>query len=123
MVWGTRTPVINSWLITPALPTWAVAAARSLLPFSVPPRLTTSVTALKNKRETLEAEEGAMRALQTAIKELAEQDMPGNVVKAAQARDEAKVAVKTAEHAVEAATREVAGADRGGGNRVHLLCG
>ena len=75
------------------------------------------MTALKNKRETLEAEEGSLKALETTLRELAEQDLPGNVVKATQARDAAKVSVEAAERAVEAANRELAGACLDGGVR------
>ena len=78
-------------------------------------RLTTSETALKNKRETLEGEEKAARALQAAIQELAEQDLPGNVGRATTGRDGARAGVEAAEHAVEAATRELAGEGEGGG--------
>ena len=37
------------------------------------------------------------------------QDLSGMVIRATEARDEAKEAVEAAEHGVEAATREVAG--------------
>ena len=67
------------------------------------------MTALKNKCETREAEEASLRALEATLRELADQDLPGNVVKATQARDAAREGVEAAERAVEAANRELAG--------------
>ncbi|GAX82646.1 hypothetical protein CEUSTIGMA_g10072.t1 [Chlamydomonas eustigma] len=78
-------------------------------------KVTTSETSLKNKQETLLSEQTALRTLQAAAVELAEFNPQDKVSKATEARDEAEVAVVAAEHGVEAASREVAGAEAGDG--------
>jgi len=78
-------------------------------------KLTKDTTGWKNKKENMEAEQGTLKQLKAALKELAEQDMEGKVAKAKEDRDTAKAALEAAEHAVEAATRELAGAEAGDG--------
>lgn len=73
------------------------------------PRLSGSTTALKHKRDALKAEHATLKQLQAQAVELAAQDLDGAFAVATQRRDEAKANLESAEKAVEAATRELAG--------------
>ncbi|KAG1678186.1 hypothetical protein FOA52_016123 [Chlamydomonas sp. UWO 241] len=78
-------------------------------------RLTEESTRAKNKAETLTAEDKALKALQADLKKLGEQDLPSQLAAAEKARDKARAALDATERSVEAAVREVAGAEAGDG--------
>ncbi|KAG2489543.1 hypothetical protein HYH03_011994 [Edaphochlamys debaryana] len=78
-------------------------------------KLSGSTTALKHKQDALKAEQAGLKALQAQLAELVAQDLEGAVAAAEQKRDEARANVEAADKAVEAATRELAGAEAGDG--------
>jgi hypothetical protein len=62
----------------------------------------------------LDSEQAALASLQAQLAELNQEELDARVAAATAARDEAAAGLQAAEHAVEAATRELAG--------VRLLC-
>lgn len=78
-------------------------------------RLSKEGTILKNKKESLASEEKALKQLAAALEELNEEELQGRVVAAEEARSKAREELHAAEHAVEAAARELAGAEAGDG--------
>ncbi|GLI60880.1 hypothetical protein VaNZ11_003100 [Volvox africanus] len=78
-------------------------------------KLSRSTTALKHKQDALKAEKALLKQLQAQAAELAAQDLDGAVAAAEKRRDEAKADLEAIEKAIEAATRELAGAEAGDG--------
>jgi hypothetical protein len=72
-------------------------------------RLTKDTANWKNKQDMLDSEQGALAGLQAQLAELNQEELDARVAAATAARDEAAAGLQAAEHAVEAATRELAG--------------
>ncbi|GBF88023.1 structural maintenance of chromosomes 2-like [Raphidocelis subcapitata] len=70
---------------------------------------------VKNRQDTLAGEAAALAALEAQLAELGEAGLAARVAAARAARDEAAASLSAAERAVEAATRELAGAEAGDG--------
>lgn len=81
--------------------------AMGLLACSI--RLTKDTTNWKNKKDSLASEISALQQLQSALSDVNEAGLAAYVASATAARDEAAAALQAAEHAVEAASRELAG--------------
>lgn len=79
------------------------------------PSLTKDSADWRNKQELLEAERASLAALTAALAELDAGGLDARVAAATTARDEAAAALAAAEHGVEAAARELAGAEAGDG--------
>ncbi|KAK9829006.1 hypothetical protein WJX72_003368 [[Myrmecia] bisecta] len=82
---------------------------------SLSKKLVKDTTSLKNKQETVEGERAACRQIQASIAELAEEGLAAKVQQASAASQEAQASCDAAAQAVEAAQRELAGAEAGDG--------
>eukprot|EP00775_Hariotina_reticulata_P003904 gene3904-4158_t len=78
-------------------------------------KLTKDTTNWRNKKEMLDTEQAALAHLHQQLAELDQDQLTAKVEAATAARDEAAAAQQAAEQGVQAATRELAGAETGDG--------